>query len=145
MPDEAPYRNFNFVVEIDEIAAAAFSEVVLPEASVEVVEYREGGDKVSSARKLPGRVRYGNVVLRRGVADDLELYEWWRAVADGRLERRAVRIVLLDAERAPVRSWNVARAWPARYATSALAATGNEIVIETLELANEGVEVEATR
>ena len=63
-----PYRNFNFRVEIDGIASSSFSEVVFPDSTIGVVEYREGGDKTSSSRKLPGRVHYSNVVLRRGVS-----------------------------------------------------------------------------
>ena len=50
-----PYRNFNFRVEIDGIASSSFSEVVFPDSTIGVVEYREGGDKTSSSRKLPGR------------------------------------------------------------------------------------------
>ncbi len=69
MPDRQPYRNFNFRVEIDGIAEAQFAEVEVPDAEIAVVEYREGADKTSASRKLPGRVSYGNVVLRRGITD----------------------------------------------------------------------------
>ena len=142
MPDEAPYRTFNFRVEIDGIASASFSEVTLPVASIDVVEYREGGDKVSSSRKLPGRARFGNVVLRRGVTRELDLYQWFRAVLSGDLQRRDVLIVLENAEREPVRAWQVRRAWPCRYESPALDARASEVAIETLELACEGIEVE---
>jgi phage tail-like protein len=142
MPDEAPYRNFNFTVEIEGVAAG-FSEVVVPDAEIEVVEYREGSDKVSSTRKLPGRVSYGDVILRRGIAAGLDLYEWFDAVRNGNLVRRDVRIVLLDAERNPVRSWRLARAYPIKYTGPALNAKGNDVVIEELVLSCEGLEVEA--
>ena len=78
-----PYGNYNFVVELGGAAEAGFSEVDLPAGEIEAIEYREGADKVSSARKLPGRVSYPNVVLRRGVAGRLELFDWWQAVRDG--------------------------------------------------------------
>jgi phage tail-like protein len=141
-PDGTPYRNFNFRVEIDGVAAAGFTEVVIPDAWIDVVEYREGADKVSSARKLSGRVNYGNVTLRRGVTNALDLYNWWNAARQGDLQRRTVLITLLDAEGKDVRRWMVVRAWPVRYAGPSLNAQGNDVVIETLELANEGVEVE---
>ena len=54
MPDEAPYRNFNFRVEIIGLSELAFREVVLPETRIEMVEYRVGSDPVSRTRKLPG-------------------------------------------------------------------------------------------
>ena len=75
MPDRQPYRDFNFRVEIDGIGESQFSEVSIPEAEITVVEYREGADKSSATRKLPGRVRYGNLVLKRGVTGDLALWE----------------------------------------------------------------------
>jgi phage tail-like protein len=143
MPDLQPYRDFNFRVEIDGIDESQFSEVSVPEAEITVVEYREGADKTSATRKLPGRVRYGNIVLKRGVSGDLALWEWFRAIASGDFQPRNVSIVLLDAERQPVIRWNARDAWPTKYDSSDLNAKGNEVVIELLELAVESIEVEA--
>ena len=140
MPDHAPYRNFNFRVEIDGLPETGFSEVVVPETRIEVVEYREGGDHTSGTRKLPGRAKVGNVVLRRGIDQDLSLWNWFRAVRDGDLDRRNVSIILLDATRAEVRRWAVQQAWPTAYAFGPLQGRGNEVVIETLELACERVD-----
>jgi len=142
MPDTAPYRNFNFGVEIDGIGEIHFSEAVIPELRIELVEYREGADKTSTSRKLPGRVVVGNVVLRRGIDHNLALWNWFKAVRDGNLDRRTVVITLLDAERVAVRRWTIARAFPVTFEFGPLRARGNEVVIETLELACEGVDVE---
>lgn len=142
MPDAAPHRNFNFSVEIDGLPEIHFSEVVIPETHIEVIEYREGADKTSTSRKLPGRAAVGNVVLRRGIDHNLALWNWFKTVRDGSLDRRNVAITLLDAERLAVRRWTIARAWPAKYESGPLNARGNDVVIETLELACEGVEIE---
>jgi phage tail-like protein len=136
-----PYPDFNFLVEAGGEAIAGFSEVDLPAAEIEAIEYREGGDRTSAARKLPGRVRYGNVVLKRGLAGGTELWDWFDAVRNGTLDRRDVRVTLLDEARAPVFSWTFRRAWPAKYDAPDLNALGNEIAIETLELAHEGLEI----
>jgi len=132
-----PYRNFNFIVEIDGIASAGFSEVVFPDSTIGVVEYREGSDKTSSSRKLPGRVHYGNVVLHRGVSKSNDLWDWWNATRNGTLDRRNGSIVLLAGDLTEVRRWNFSGAWPCRYDISPLVARGQETVIETLELAVE--------
>jgi phage tail-like protein len=145
MPDRQPYRDFNFRVEIDGIGESQFAEVSIPEAEITVVEYREGADKTSATRKLPGRVRYGNIVLKRGVTGDLALWEWFRAIAAGDFQPRNVSIVLLDAERQPLIRWNASDAWPTKYDSSDLNAKGNEVVIELLELAVERIEIEAAR
>ena len=137
-----PYPNFNFVVEIGGGEEIAFAEVELPAAEIEVIEYREGADGPSSSRKLPGRVRYGNVVLRRGVSGRLDLWEWFKSVRDGQLQRRDVTITLLDEQRQAVQRWLLRDAWPTKYDPSDLNAKGNEVFVELLELAVESIEVE---
>ena len=142
MPDRQPYRTYHFRVEIDGIGEAQFAEVVVPTAEIAVVEYREGADKSSATRKLPGRVKYGNVVLNRGITADLSLYQWFRAVSQGDFQPRNVMIVLLDAQRQDVRRWLARDAWPVKYDGAALNAQNNEVAIETLELAVEEIEIE---
>jgi phage tail-like protein len=137
-----PYPNFNFLVEIGGDTVAGFSEVELPEGRVEVVEYREGSDKTTQPRRLPGRVSHGPLVLRRGLDGRGDLFQWWRAVRDGAYERRTVVVVLLDEARDPVASWRFRNAWPAAYRPSPLNARGNDVAVETLELAHEGFELE---
>lgn len=133
-----PYRNFRFLVEIDGITQTAFREVIIPEAVVEVIEHREGHEPLH-ARKLPGRLSYGNVVLTWGTTASRELYDWWKAVADGRVQRKSMSIVLLDEDGTEVKRWNIRDAWPVRYAPSRLDAEGHDAHLETLELTHEGM------
>ena len=137
-----PYANFNFLVDLGLEQEVGFAEVELPAAEIETIEYREGGEPTSGTRKLPGRVRYGNVVLRRGVDGNLELWEWFRTVRDGQVERRNVTITLLDEAHAPVLRWRLRDAFPVKLEASNLDAQGNEVVIETLELTHEGLELD---
>ena len=137
-----PYLNFNFVVEIEGEPAAGFSEADLPAGRIEAVAYREGTDRSSAARLLPGRVEYGPLVLRRGFSGDAALFQWWQAVAEGNLDRRNVSVVLLDEKRQEVARWNLVRAWPTKYEPPSLHGLGNEVAIETLEIAHEGIELE---
>lgn len=137
-----PYANYNFVVQLGGDEVGGFSEVDLPDGELEVIEYREGSDSVSSARKLPGRVKYANVMLKRGLAGRGELFQWWKSVRDGQVARRDVAITLLDEQRQPVQRWVLRNAWPTKLDYSPLNALGNEVVIESLELAHEGFETE---
>jgi phage tail-like protein len=136
-----PYLNFNFLVEIEGEPAAGFNEADLPAGRIEVVAYREGTDQTSAARLLPGRVEYERLVLRRGFSGDAALFQWWRAVAEGNLDRRNVSVVLLDEKRQDVARWNLVRAWPTKYEPPSLRGLGNDVAIETLELAHEGIEL----
>ena len=136
-----PYLNFNFRLELDGLEVAGFRDAELPEARIEAVAYREGTDRTSAARLLPGRVEFGPVVLRRGFSGDPVLFEWWREVAEGNLARRNVVIILLDEQRQEVARWILRRAWPSKWVGPQLHALGNEVAIETLELAHEGIEL----
>jgi phage tail-like protein len=134
-----PYLNFNFRVEIEGEEIARFSEVDLPEGRIETIAYRAGGDS-GPARQLPGRVEYGRVVLRHGFAGDPRLFQWWRAVAEGNSDRRNVAIILLDERGLEKVRWAVYEAWPAKWVGPSFRALGNDVAIETIELAHEGIE-----
>ncbi len=138
-----PYPNFNFAVDIGaSVGEIGFAGAEIPAAEIGVIEYREGADRASAVRKLPGRVSYGNVVLHRGIDGGLSLWEWFKAVRDGDLQRRNVVITLHDERHESVQRWLLRDAWPVKYVTSDLNAQGNEVVIETLELAVESIEIE---
>lgn len=137
-----PFKSYSFLVEIDGIASAAFKSVSGLGAEAEVIEYREGSDPVSSSRKLPGRVKYPNVTLKRGLTASRDLWQWWETVADGAVQRRNVAIVLLDDSRTPVLRWLLRNAWIARIEASELEASKSEVAVESVELAHEGLELE---
>lgn len=137
-----PYKNFRFLVEIEGITQAGFSECSGFGSEVEVIEYREGGDKVTAARKLPGRVRYPNITLKWGVTDSRELYDWHRAVLEGQIQRKHGTIILLDDEGNPRVRWNFFEAWPSKWEGPDLCAKGNDVAIETLVITCERIELE---
>jgi phage tail-like protein len=85
--------NFRFRVELDGIQQAGFMECSGLGSQVEIVEYREGND-VTSVRKLPGNVSYPDIVLKWGVTDSQELYNWHQQVIQGKLMRKNGSVVL---------------------------------------------------
>lgn len=141
MARQDPLRNFRFRLEIDGIQAAGFSEVQIGATSTDVIDYREGTDP-PHVRKLSGLTKYGNITLKYGVTDSLELYQWHRQIVTGQLanSRKQVVIVVADESGAVRARFVVSEAWPIKYDPSDLNAKGNEVMIELLELANEGIE-----
>lgn len=135
-----PLNGFNFLVEIDGITVAGFSEVSGLASETAVIEYREGGDRQGTVRKIPGLTRYSNIVLKRGVSTDRTLWDWRRNVVNGVADRRDGAIVLLSADRQPVTRWLFHDGWPAKWEGPTLKASGNEVAIETIEIAHEGLE-----
>ena len=134
-----PYRNFSFLVEIDGITQAGFSDCSGFGASTDPVEYREGGE-TKTVRKLPGLTKYTNITLKWGLTDSKELYNWYRDVVNGKIERKSGSIILLDLEGNEKVRWNFFEAWPTKWDGPDFTAKGNDVSIETLELAHERVE-----
>ena len=134
-----PFLNFNFLVELDGVARAAFSEVSGLDATTDPTEYREGGEN-TTVRQLPGLTKYSNIVLKWGLTSDTELYDWHRETVLGDVKRKNGSIIVLDRRSNEVARWNFVNAWPTKYDIPDFNATANEVAIETLELAHEGVE-----
>jgi phage tail-like protein len=134
-----PYRNFNFLVELDGIAQASFTDCTGMEATTEAVEHREGGDNVT-VHKLPGKTTYADISLKWGLTDSDELWQWRKSVIDGTFERKNGSIVAYDlTNKREVARWNFVNAWPTKWEGPAFSAKGSEVAIETLVLAHEGI------
>jgi len=141
MPDRKdPFRNCRFLLEIDSITQAGFSEATIPDSSQDSIEYREGNETPTS-RKIPGLVKYGNLTLKWGTTDSLDLYNWRKLVEQGKMKeaRRNLAVVLLDEEGNTSSRWEFSSAWPSKYNAPTLNAKGNDIAIETLEIVHEGM------
>jgi phage tail-like protein len=134
-----PFRNFNFLVELDGIAQASFTECSGLSTTTEVIENREGGDNVT-VRKLPGKSSYSDISLKWGLTDSTELWDWRQQIVDGNIVRKNGSIVVFDlANSTEVARWNFVRAWPTKWEGPNLSAKGNDIAIDTLVLAHEGL------
>lgn len=134
-----PYRAYNFFVEIDGITRAGFRECSGLDSAQDPIEYREGNEKYLTVRKLTGLVKYSNISLKYGITDDVELWDWRTKAVEGEVERKNGSIVLLDDLGREKMRWNFREGWPTKWTGASFNATGNEVAIETLEIAHEGV------
>lgn len=135
-----PYRAARFLLEIDGITRAGFTECTLGDSTQDPIEYREGNEGFSS-RLIPGMIKYGNLTLKWGTTDTLELYEWRKQVEECKMKeaRRNIAVVLMDDEGAAKARWEFIMAWPTKYSAPDLNATSSDLAIETLEIAHEGM------
>jgi phage tail-like protein len=136
-----PFSAFNFLVEIDGVTVAGFSEVSGLTTETDVIEYRTGAEDITN-RKLPGLRKYTNIALKRGYTDSKELWEWRKKVMDGKTERQSGAIVLLNEGREEALRWNFREGWPSKWEGPAFNAKNNEVAIETLEICHEGLALE---
>ncbi|MGM0879734.1 MAG: phage tail protein [Bacillota bacterium] len=133
-----PFRNFRFRVEIDGIQQAGFSDVSGFDSSIDVIEYREGNEG-TTVRKLPGLTKYGNVSLKWGITDSMDLYNWHKEAAAGNIQRKNISIIVIDEAGNDKARWDFVQAWPSKYDAPDFNAKGNDIAIESLELVHEGM------
>jgi phage tail-like protein len=133
-----PYESFNFTVEIDGVTTAGFSEVSGLDTETDIVNYRNG-DHENTLTKLPGLKKFPNITCKRGFTKDTALWDWRKKVMDGQTERKSGAIVLHDESNKPVLRWSFKEGWPCKLSGPSLNAKNNEVAIETLEIAHEGL------
>ncbi|MGE0526244.1 MAG: phage tail protein [Bdellovibrionales bacterium] len=136
-----PYLGYRFRVEIDKIVVAAFSEATTPDSSSDVVEYREGKD-LPKLKKIAGLTKYGNITLKRGMTDNMELYNWRKIIEEHGTNspdsRRSISLLVVDDTGQEKARWNIFEAWPVKYDATDFNAKNSEVLLETVELAHEG-------
>jgi phage tail-like protein len=135
-----PFAQYNFLVEIDGVTRAGFTEVGGLTTEQDIIEYREGAD-TATKRKLPGLRKFSNIMLKRGFTTDKELWLWRKSTIDGTTERRAGSIILLDEGRNEALRWNFVEGWLCKWEGPALNSSTNEAAIESLEICHEGLEL----
>jgi phage tail-like protein len=135
-----PFTAQHFRIEIDGVTAAGFVSCSGLVAETEVIDYRLGNDK-TPMRKLPGLHKFTNITLKRGYTADRQLWDWYKGVLDGSVQRRSIAIVLMDDAGTDLLRWVVHNAWPTKYEGPTLNASSNDVAMETIELAHEGFEL----
>jgi phage tail-like protein len=120
-----------------------FAEVSGLNMESQVIEYRDGLSPTYSARKMPGIPKYGNITLKRGIVPaDNEFFAWLNTTTLNKVERRDLIVSLLNEKHEPVMTWKAVSAFPVKIEGPAMKATGNEVAIESIEIAHEGLSIE---
>ena len=119
-----------------------FTEATGLDMQVEAIEYRDGYSYTYSKVKMPGLHKYSNITLKRGTFDgDTDYYTWINTVSLNTVERRDVTIKLLNENHDPVITWKAINAFPVKVQASDLKSDGNEVAIESIEIAHEGLDI----
>ena len=145
---EKPYPGINFIVDLGtgdvESIEAGLSDVVFPEARLQIIDYRNGNERSTDVRKIQTTTHYGPLILRRGAIGSLNWYTWWNAARNGdQTVARTITIHLLNEDRTEhVLTWRFQRARPVNHQFSALSALATMQLVETLEIAFERMEME---
>ncbi len=134
-----PLPKFYFSVTIDG-KEYPFQEVSGLETETQVLEYRHGNSPQFSTIKMPSIAKVGNVTLKKGVfVKDNNYWNWYSQIKMNTIKRVTVIIKLLDEKGKPTMSWTLQNAFPTKITSTDLKSDGNEIAVETLEIAHEGL------
>lgn len=137
-----PMPKFHFMVEWGPGTKIGFTEVTGLTMESEVIEYREGSSPEYFKLKMPGMKKHSNLTLKRGTfLGDTGFHDWMDTITMNTVERRDVTVKLLNESHEPVLTWQILNAWPVKVQSSDLKSDGNEVAIESMEIAHEGIKI----
>lgn len=137
-----PLPKFYFTLETADLKDASFQEVSGLDIEAQVIEYRHGNSPEFSTIKMPGIKKFGNVTLKKGIfKGDNKFWDWFNKIKMNTIERQPVTIKLLDEAGKPTMVWTLKNAWPTKITGTDLKSDGNEVAVETLEIAHEGLQI----
>jgi phage tail-like protein len=142
MAQEYPLPRFQFQVDWGG-AKIAFSEVTGLDMQVEPIEYRHSDSKDFNKIKMPGMRKFSNIMLKRGKFEkDFDYNKWLDEIANDRVNhRRDITIRLLNEKLEPVAAWSATRCFPIKVTAPDLKSDANEISMESIEIAHEGLKL----
>lgn len=137
-----PIPKFSFEVKWDS-QVMSFQEVSGLDIEAQPIEYRSGDSKAHSVVKMPGLKKFGDITMKKGVfKSDNKFWDWFNQIKMNTIKRVPVTISLLDEAGSPTMVWKLTNAWPSKISGTDLKSTGNEVAVETIVIAHEGLMIE---
>ncbi len=141
---EDPLAAYKFWIEMQSVIEGMFIDCSGLSMEREVHEYKEGGinDRV---HVLPGRTKHPHIVLKHGCVLSSKLWDWYQeGLYDCVVRRVPLSIILYDGQNNKVKCWNVRNAFPVKWVGPDLKADSNQAAVETIEIAHDGISLEAS-
>jgi phage tail-like protein len=137
---EDPLVGFHFALDLGGKVAGYFLEVSGIGSENEVIEQKvvtEKGQEVII--KQPGRLKWENITLKRGITSDMKIWDWRKQVEDGSVEKARTNgsIIMFNQQRKEVARWNFERAWPVKVTGPQPKSDSNEVAVEEMQIAHE--------
>jgi len=127
---------FHCALDIQGVVTGYFTECSGMGSANEVIEHKVINDQgVEVVLKIPGRLKYENITLKRGLTSNQDIWDWRQMVVDGNISsaRQNGSLVIYDHTLTEVARWDFENAWPVNI-------TGSISGIEEITIAHEGIE-----
>lgn len=137
---EDPLIGFHFALDVQGVVKGYFTEVSGIGSESEIAEQKVVSEKgVQIVLKVPGRLKWGDVTLKRGLTSSLDLWKWRKMIEDGDVKgaRKNGSIIMFDQSLQPVAQWDFKNAWPSKITGPAPKSDGNEIQLEEMTIVHE--------
>jgi phage tail-like protein len=137
---EDPLVGFNFSIDVGGAIKGYFTEVAGLGSENEIIEQKVVNEKgVEVVLKIPGRLKWGDITLKRGITSNMDLWDWRKKVEEGKVKdaRKNGSIIMYNRELKEAARWNFINAWPSKISGPAPKSDGNEIGIEELTIVHE--------
>lgn len=139
---EDPLVGFHFGVDLQNNVTGFFTECSGLGSETETIEHKVINEKgVDMVLQVPGRLKWENITLKRGITSDMQIWDWRKKVEDGDVDgaRCDGSIVMYNQKLEEVARWNFDRAWPSKVSGPQPKADSNEIGVEELTIVHEGI------
>ena len=139
---EDPLLGFNFMLELEGAIAGYFTECSGIGSEHEIVEHKvvdKQGHEI--VRKIPGRMKWQDITLKRGITSDLQIWKWRETVIQGKMAdaRKPISITMLTRDYQPVAIWHFTNAWPSKVSGPSFKSDSNEFGVEEVTIVHEGM------
>ena len=137
---EDPLVSFHFMIDVQGEITGYFTEVSGLGSESEIIEQKVVNEKgIEIVKKIPGRLKWGDITLKRGITSSLDMWNWRRKVEEGKVSeaRKNGSIVMFDQELQEKARWNFVNGWPTKITGPAPKTDSNELGVEELTIAHE--------
>jgi phage tail-like protein len=141
MPEKDPLVSAWFGVEFQGQVAGAFLECTGLGSENDVVEYKASGPKGEFVmKKVPGRMKWNDITLKRGITDTMDMWKWRQKVEEGKVDeaRKNGSVVMFNQQGQEMARWDFVSAWPSKISGPTANAGTNDVAIEELSITHEG-------
>jgi len=142
MQSQDPIKSYLFTLEIEgDQLMGLFTECSGIGSETEVIEHKVVQNGKPVIMKVPGRLKWENITLKKGITDDLKVWNWRHQIEIGNVESNRFNgsIIMTDHDLTPVARWDFERGWPTKVSGPSPKADSNEIGIEEIIIAHEGI------